>query len=263
MKDKIKIFICTHKDYPILNNDYFKPLIVGKNLEEKLEYLRDSTGENISNKNKNYSELTGLYWIWKNTNYEYKGVFHYRRYFKLKKRNIYNIYDLNYDGELLKKILKDVDIILPNLAGVTGESIEKKYKESHISEDWEEMKNVIKELYPQDYQLALEVFNKDKFYPLNMLIAKKEIFDDYCEWLFNILFTLEKRIKISQDPYQARVFGFLSERLMRVYIEKKKLKVKEVKVLNIDENGNIEVKNKYLNSIRKRIKWIKKIVKKK
>ena len=73
------------------------------------------------------------------------------------------------------------------------------------------------------------------------MIVRKEIFDDYCEWLFSILFEVEKRIQISNNVYQARVFGFLSERLMRVYIEKKKLKVKEVKVLKIDENGNIKV----------------------
>lgn len=261
MKEEVRVFICTHKDYPILNNEWFKPLIVGKNLKDKSEYLRDNAGDNISDKNKNYSELTGLYWIWKNTNYKYKGIFHYRRYLKLKKRNFSNIYSLNYDERLIKKILKEADIILPTLAGVEGITIEKNYKESHISEDWDEMMKVIKELYPGDYQLALEVFSKDKFYPLNMLITKKEIFDDYCEWLFSILFALEKRIKISEDPYQARVFGFLSERLMRVYIEKKKLKVKEVKVLKIDENGNIEIRNKFLNSLKKRIRWIKNILK--
>ncbi|RGN01211.1 DUF4422 domain-containing protein [Fusobacterium mortiferum] len=94
-----------------------------------------------------------------------------------------------------------------------------------------------------------------------MMIVRKEIFDDYCEWLFSILFEVEKRIQISNNVYQARVFGFLSERLMRVYIEKKKLKVKEVKVLKIDENGNIEIKNKFLNSLKKRIKWMKSLLK--
>ncbi len=93
------------------------------------------------------------------------------------------------------------------------------------------------------------------------MIVRKEIFDDYCEWLFSILFEVEKRIQISNNVYQARVFGFLSERLMRVYIEKKKLKVKEVKVLKIDENGNIEIKNKFLNSLKKRIKWMKSLLK--
>ena len=94
-----------------------------------------------------------------------------------------------------------------------------------------------------------------------MMIVRKEIFDDYCEWLFSIFFEVEKRIQISNNVYQARVFGFLSERLMRVYIEKKKLKVKEVKVLKIDENGNIEIKNKFLNSLKKRIKWMKSLLK--
>lgn len=261
MKEKVKIFICTHRKYNFLNTECCTPLILGENLMDEVNFYRDNNGINISFKNPNYSELTGLYWIWKNTNYKYVGLFHYRRYLKLRKKNIKNISSLNYNEKLINKLMKDVDIILPNLLKIGEFSIEDHYKMTHLSKDWEEMKKVIKELYPEDYELAIKVFKEKELYPLNMMITTKEIFDNYCEWLFNILFTLEKRIKISEDPYQARVFGFLSERLMRVYIEKKKLKVKEVKVLKIDENGNIEIKNKFLNSFKKRIKWIKSILK--
>lgn len=77
-----------------------------------------------------------------------------------------------------------------------------------------------------------------------MFVMKKELFDEYCAWLFDILFELEKRIDISRyDAYQARVFGFLGERLFNVWLEKKKLKIKEIEVVNLEP-----------------VDWVKKII---
>ena len=76
-----------------------------------------------------------------------------------------------------------------------------------------------------------------------MLIAKKEIFDEYAAWLFDVLFEVEKRIHndvLTRDVYQQRVYGFLSERMMRIFVEYKKstsnIKVKEVPILCIEED---------------------------
>jgi hypothetical protein len=60
----------------------------------------------------------------------------------------------------------------------------------------------------------------------NMFITKKNIFDNYCEWLFRLLFEVEKDVKISPYTYQARVFGFMSERLLQLYVVHNKLNVK-------------------------------------
>ena len=91
-----------------------------------------------------------------------------------------------------------------------------------------------------------------------MFIAKKELIDEYCEWLFDILFESEKTINKTletKDKYNKRVYGFLSERLFNVWIKTKKLKIKELPVYNVEKNKAkeilIETTKHALNVVRK------------
>ena len=77
----IKILVAAHTKYWMPNNSVFLPIQVGAALHPALGYIPDTTGDNISAKNPNYRELTGLYWAWKNLDCEYIGLCHYRRYF--------------------------------------------------------------------------------------------------------------------------------------------------------------------------------------
>ena len=257
----LKIFICTHKKFIFNKAKYFIPLLCGADFNEDIGEKKDNTGDNISSKNKNYSELTGLYWIWKNINNKYVGLCHYRRYFSFDNKKYRNILKIGYRESKIEEVLKVYDIILPckELMDLT---VEQGYKRDHIEQDWEEVKKVIKDITPEYYKTALKVFNEHEFYPFNMFIAKKEIIDGYCEWLFKVLFELEKRIKISEDPYQARVFGFISERLMKVYMDKNNLKVKEEKVIFFNEKGENR-KNKIVKlkiSFSKRVNKLREIL---
>lgn len=86
------ILICTHKPYNIIQNDIMKSILVGAyKHKDNFTSLRDDIGDNISNKNDTYCELTALYWAWKNLDvaYDYVGFFHYRRYLSFNKV-IYN-----------------------------------------------------------------------------------------------------------------------------------------------------------------------------
>lgn len=86
----LKILVVTHKSYWMPDENIYLPIFVGTNKSDR-NFLRDNEGDNISYKNKNYCELTAIYWAWKNLKldkYDYIGLCHYRRYFtgKIKKK---------------------------------------------------------------------------------------------------------------------------------------------------------------------------------
>ncbi len=232
----IKIFTAFHKEFEFPENkDIFIPIHAGKELSDiKLGMLWDNTWDNISAKNPNYCELTVLYWAWKNydlSNVDYVWLSHYRRYFDI-------------DEDLENNISK-YDIIMPKKEYLwmltMPMSIYQNYCYSHLKEDIDICINKIKELYPE-YLDSINILGKrpifyklNKAYFYNMFIMKSTLFKEYCEWLFKILFECEKEIKISWYSYQARVFWFLWERLINVFIEKKKkewIKILEVNLIN-------------------------------
>ena len=166
--------------------------------------VRDNTGDNISKKNKEYCELTALYWIWKNDNSDYVGLSHYRRKFDL----------TEYEAGQLSA--SDIDVLV-TVPMINLRTVREQYAADHNINDWDIMLDAIKKLYPEYYKTANQIQNGYYYYPYNMLIARKNIFDDYCEWLFNILDYCESKIKVVVDNYQRRYAGFLAERLMTIY----------------------------------------------
>ena len=77
---KIKVIIAAHKQYLMPDKDCYLPVQVGSALHKAVGYTPDNTGDNISEKNPYYCELTGLYWAWKNLPADVLGLVHYRRY---------------------------------------------------------------------------------------------------------------------------------------------------------------------------------------
>ena len=114
--NKVKIIVATHKKYKMPDDELYLPVQVGSEGKENLGYQVDNNGENISNKNSTFCELTGLYWAWKNLDADYIGLCHYRRHFTCKKLIPFSE-DTKFKILLNKKqteeILKDTDIILP------------------------------------------------------------------------------------------------------------------------------------------------------
>lgn len=234
----MKIFIITHKKVSLKELKPYKLLLVGSsNNKDNIykEYLKDNCGDNISNKNENYCELTGLYWIWKNINEDVVGLVHYRRFFyrywkKLTKNRIITENEISND-------LKKYDIILPFKSYFT-ESIESQYYYNHYKKDLDSVEKIINDFYPEYVDAYKKVMSQNTCYAFNMFIAKKDLIDDYCNWLFDILSKLENKIDISDyDDYQKRIYGFIAERLFNVWIEKKKLKVKTYPVFNNEEKN--------------------------
>ena len=242
-KKNCKILVCTHKDFNYVANDSFFPILVGSSKNNaKSEYQRDDEGDNISNKNKNYCELTGLYWAWKNLNdYDYIGLCHYRRYFNFKGKKNGQVTEEDFssninDYDFAEAFIENVDIILPKPI-IYHETNQMFYYRSHIPEDLKLLQEIIYKNYPEYIRAYKNVMNRNFLHPYNMFITKKEIFNNYCEWLFDVLEKLETQLIVSHYPYQARVFGFLSERLLNVYVEHHNFRKKEIGIDLIVNNA--------------------------
>ena len=209
--------MATHKPYWIPEDSVYLPVYVGAAGKESLGFQRDDEGENISGKNSNYCELTGLYWAWKNLDADYIGLVHYRRYFSGsgadKKSRI-------LDRQDIEEKLRGVDILLPKLRHYWIETNYSQYVHAHHAQDLEATREIMLEKYPKFIPAYDRVMKKRSGHRFNMFVMKKEFLDEYCAWLFSILFELESRLDISgYSDNDRRVFGFVGERLLDVWLE--------------------------------------------
>ncbi|MCH4095030.1 MAG: DUF4422 domain-containing protein [Acidaminococcus provencensis] len=234
----IKILVAAHKAYWMPENPVYPPLQVGAEGKPKLGYTPDNTGDNISAKNPCFCELTGLYWAWKNLDCEYIGLCHYRRYFgktihtddiEKKKQAIFHQKDY-------ERLLQQYDVILPEKRHYYIETVRSQYEHAHYKKDLDLAERLVGELYPEYSKAFTQVMNRRSLHILNMFVMKKSLFDAYCQWLFPILFAMEKQVDITgYSPYEQRLYGFLSERLFNVWLEKQQLKTCEVPVVFLEK----------------------------
>ncbi len=243
----MKILVCAHKEDYVRSDDLYTPIQVGCDLTDKeLGFLKDNTGDNISSKNGSFCELTALYWAWKNLpDEDVIGLAHYRRYLNLDDTYPYYISSTHRDLERnresdnksISEILTQYDVIVAQKSTLL-KSVEKQYIKSHGTQDLQTLKTIISEIYPEYIDSFNTVMRSYEFSPFNMFIAKREFVDDYCKWMFDTLFELEKRVDISKySSYQRRVFGFIAERLLNVYIHKHQFKVKYCPIIKIENNA--------------------------
>lgn len=249
----IKIVVATHKKYEMPKDNMYIPVQVGKEGKKSIGYQEDNKGENISNKNPNYCELTGLYWAWKNLDAEYIGLSHYRRHFCLKKKSK-NVFDNILKYNEANEILNTTDIILPKKRNYYIENLYDHYNHTLYIEPLDETRKIIEEKYPEYTNEFDRLHTRTSAHMFNMLIMKKDILNKYCEWLFDILFELEKRVDISKyDVFHARFFGRVSELLLDIWINTNNLKYKEVEIIDMEninwlKKGFSFLKAKFINT---------------
>jgi len=209
----IKIYVATHKKYSFPADDLYQPVQAGTAIHEKLPYFSDAEGENISSKNSNYCELTVLYWMWKNSDADVQGLCHYRRYFAGKN-------GIAQRKEIIDKLSK-ADIILPQKRNYFIETNYSQYVHAHHEEDLVQTRKIISERCPEYLSSWDSVMSRTSGHRFNMFVMRKEVMERYCSWLFDILFELEKRLDISDySKNDARVFGFVSERLLDIWLDR-------------------------------------------
>lgn len=246
---KIDILVCHHKHSEYVKTECLRPIQVGRAISDvKLDYcIGDNTGDNISKKNKNWCELTAIYWQWKNVNADFYGLFHYRRYISFKyKEGVFNEFNFNdsvvkkheWNDLKIKKLCKNYDIITAiNFDIHSSENPEKKltayefYSEFHKKEDIDKVISIIEEKYSFFLSSFLTSIEMKSCYFGNIQIMKKPYFLEYCEILFGVLGEFEKEIDYKNyDSYQARVIGFLAERISNAYIVYIRTKNKKIKI---------------------------------
>lgn len=229
------IFIAAHKQFPYHETEGYVPLHVGAANGKTLPYTADNTGDNISAKNLNFCELTGVYWIWKNNTDDIKGLVHYRRYFT-GKNGILSL-------EEAENLLKEYDIILAKTEYLRENAHDEFALHSGHSHDLDLLRQAVSKIDESYLPAYDKIFAGNRLHLYNMMVSSREIFDEYCEWLFAVLFELEKHVNMEgYTPYQQRLYGFLSERLLNVFVEHKKLKVKQLRVKNTEQTFKNAVK---------------------
>lgn len=244
MKDpKVKIFVAAHKPAELLGDECYQFIQVGASLHPNIAInnaVKDNDNiDNISNRNDIYCELTGLYHIWKNIhNVDYVGLVHYRRYLAHKKVAL-NPHKVILSEQEIVEYMQLYDVIVSNKSKKQGE----RSGYFRIKEDIPEfcfyrfVKPAIIQLYPEYLEEFEKEFYINRLCAGNIMICSKQLFDDYCEWLFNILFLVEKQLDESSFGIAPRELGYFSEYLMNVWIRKNKLNVLYKPVLFIEDRS--------------------------
>ena len=206
------IYIIKHRECETPKLRGYKDLYVG----DMCDYLDK---DNINHLNPYISEATASYYLWKHCKDKYVGQVHYRR-FLLDNGKI-----LEYSKAL--EYLKEYDILFAepyrvgngiynNLRSEIGNDINKQTLDKYY--------DILCEKEPK----LRDYFNQTWFYPRNMFVCKKELFNKYCEWIFSIIIPItEQFIKEDKEINQKnKLIGYLYERLFTYWIIKNNLKVK-------------------------------------
>lgn len=234
----IKVAVAAHKPYAMPHDAAYLPLQVGAAGKPPIsepggsgDFARDDSGESISAKNANWCELTGLYWLWKNTSSDAAGLVHYRRLFRGAKGCA--------SGAELEETLSKADAVLPKKRNYFIETTYSQYVHAHHAQDLDVTREIIAAKHPEFLPSFDASMKSTKGHRFNMFVMRRPLFDEYCAWLFDILFELERRLDISSySQYDARVFGFVGERLLDAWLglvaNERGLKVAELPVIHLE-----------------------------
>lgn len=226
VNEDICVAVATHKPYPMPQDDIYMPLHVGAALHPEIcpEMVGDDTGDNISRRNGYYSELTGLYWLWKNNHAAYKGLVHYRRQLGtpniVKRVFTQDRFARIISGEEVRAILQFNDIIVAKQRNYYIETVYSHYAHTFHAEQFDCCRDVLVDLAPNYVDAWDHLMRSRGAHIFNMFIMSQSKFDAYCAWMFPILFELERRLNPAKyDAFQARYLGRVSERLLDPWLQ--------------------------------------------
>ncbi len=229
-----RLIIGCHKDKSLLEEPPATPydlhIQAGAALTDVRNYPvndYDDFPESISNRNDRYSEMTAIYWARHHLDTPYIGIEHYRRRFEASTESI------------LQAIDNDVDVITLTYA-TFEKTLEDYLAEFDFVHPYRVSMDIIREFHPEDYDLAVEIMHHNVLHPCNMNIWKKELFYDYCEWLFPMLDAFYTRITPKRDHYLHRDVGFFAERATSIYIEKLEREGKNIQISGVCQYQSVD-----------------------
>lgn len=230
---KCVIGVALHTPYRTPQDPLYLPIMVGAALRDDHGLTRDDTGDHISQRNPTFSELTAQYWLWKNAEADVYGLCHYRRYFAPGRHGDWQSQLLTQPQ--LEQMLQSADVLLPRPRIYLIETNHSQYIHSHHQEDLKQTRLAIERLCPEylpDYDRVMKRRWGRRF---NMFVMRREQFFAYSQWLFSVLFEVERRLDVSDyTGKDTRVFGYIAERLMDVWIAHHSLRVRHVRVLHLE-----------------------------
>jgi hypothetical protein len=238
--EKVVIGIAYHKQANFYNEAPFKAIQLGAYNKADFGIQKDSDGDNISQMNPYCSEMSATYWLWKNIEAEYKGLFHYRRFMTFEKESILNKiprWSLYYVSKLLSPIVKDARYSLhafdmkyineeevPQTLSMFGKrliiDIESNRMDGYalgpirrstrkISSQlqgaigiwhYEYVRQLIMTEYPNFFKYYEKALNSSSSYSYNMVILKNSLFDEYCSIMFDILNKYQNHMNKGMAP---------------------------------------------------------------
>ena len=246
MDKRLKVLVICHKmdDNTRTQSPYF-PIQVGAELHPELDlgFQKDNVGDNISSRNANWCELTGIYWGWKNIkDVDYIGVCHYRRYF-----------DIKMDVDSISHYLNKCDIIVAD----GGKMVDRSSRARNLmwmtsQEDTYLFIDTLLSMYPKFKDSIYKYFYDSRFsYPFTMFITRKELYDDYCNFIFPVLFTVEKKLKNHDYTRLKRTIGYFGEWSLGLYVLCMKKKACPVPVVQLGViGGNCSKLKQYVKCLR-------------
>lgn len=237
MAQDIVIAVASHKAYRMPEGDTYLPLQVGAALHPDLDlgWQRDDDGDNISMKNGSYSELTGLYWLWKNSDAPIKGLVHYRRLLGSPdrgKRRATDPFDRLADKAELESLLTGKDVVVARRRNYYIETIRSHYAHTLDGSQLDVTRGVI-EMISSEYIPAFDhVMASRGAHLFNMFVMPSQHFDAYCSWLFPVIDGVVAQIGLIDDPFKARYPGRISEILLDVWLQTQELSCAELPVIS-------------------------------
>lgn len=232
--------MATHKKFQMpKDSNLYMPIHVGREGKDDLGYIGDNTGDNISSLNPYYCELTGLYWAWKNLDCDYLGLVHYRRYFTTSQEKFsegININDVVLNQSQVERLLAQAEVIVPKKRKYYIETLYSHYTHTLDGSHLDKTREIIKKISPDYLEAFDKVMKQRSGYMFNMFIMRKELVNDYLTWLFPILDDLYDNVDMTDyTPFEARLYGRVSELLFNVWLWKNNLVVKEVPFMYMEK----------------------------